>query len=144
MSGCRAKSSVFIQVKVFELMRNCIGNHSGPVANNYFFLPIASLMTQIETQRMVKKNFSSKKLLYMEKHAPHRHRIDWDDENYEVLKRLWESTTCRRRLAELLIEKIDVRLRCTANRSLDRDPVKLRLDELQKTFAFRIWSVRFC
>jgi len=54
MSGFRAKSSAFIQVKVLELMRNCIGNHSGPVANNYFFLPIASLMTQIETQRMVK------------------------------------------------------------------------------------------
>lgn len=135
MSGFRAKSSAFIQVKVLELMRNCIGNHSGPVANNYFFLPIASLMTQIETQRMVKKNFSSKKLLYMEKHAPYRHRIDWDDENYEILKCLWESTTCRRRLAELLIEKIDVRLRRYANRSLDRDPVKLRLDELQKTFC---------
>ncbi len=135
MSTFRGKSSNFIQTKVLLFMRNCIENHSGPVANDDFFLPIASLMTQTETQRLVKKNFSPTKILYLKKHAPYRHRLDWDDENHDILKSLWESATCRRRLAALLIETIDQKMRRFSNRPLDREPFKLRLDELQKTLC---------
>lgn len=149
MATFRAKLSNYTRLGVLQFLRNCIENHTGEVSDEDFFVPIASLMSPAEIARLIKKNFSPHKILYWEKSAPYRHRLDWDDDNQTIFKRVWASTSGRRRLAELLVQKIDLKKRRFTRCNLNQDKFKLRLDELQKTLGLsdlerEILFVSFC
>ena len=135
MSTYRGRSTHFAQAQVLRFMRNAIANHVGEVAEENFFLPIASLMSATETAALIRGAFPPRKIQMLEKIRSRRCRLDWDDENEEILRAVWNAVSCRRRLAELLIRKIDVKRTRFTHRNVDRDRIKLRLDELQRTLS---------
>lgn len=133
MSTFRGRSSHFTRVQVLQFMRNGVKNHVGEVADEDFFLPIASLMSATENAALIRRGFPPRKVLALEKCCRGRYRLEWDDENEEILQAVWNAVSCRRRLVELLIRKIDCKLSRFTRFNLERDRFKLRLDELQKT-----------
>lgn len=133
MATFRGRSSHFTCVQVLQFMRNVVKNHVGEVAGEDFFLPIASLMSAAENAALIRRGFPPRKVLALEKCCRGRYRLEWDDENEEVLQAVWNAVSCRRRLVELLIQKIDCKLSRLTRFNLERDRFKLRLDELQKT-----------
>ncbi|MDD4060129.1 MAG: AAA family ATPase [Kiritimatiellae bacterium] len=135
MSTYRGRSTHFAQAQVLRFMRNAIANHVGEVAEENFFLPIASLMSATETAALIRGAFPPRKIQMLEKIRSRRCRLDWDDENEEILRAVWNAVSCRRRLAQRLIQRIDSkRARCECLAS-GRDRLKLRLDELQRTLG---------
>jgi hypothetical protein len=116
-------------------MRNAIANHVGEVREEDFFLPIASLMSAMDLASMIRRGFSPRKIQSIEKCRSRRNRLDWEDENAAILRVVWNTVSCRRHLAELLIRKIDAKRARFTRLESKRDRIKLRLGELQRTLG---------
>ena len=135
MSTYRGRSSHFTRATVLLYMRNAIANHVGEVREEDFFLPIASLMSAMELASMIRRGFSIRKIQSIEKCRSRRNRLDWEDENEAILRVVWNTVSCRRHLAELLIRKIDAKRTRFTRLESKHDRVKLRLSELQRTLG---------
>lgn len=135
MSTYRGRSSHFTRATVLLFMRNAIANYVGEVREEDFFLPIASLMSAMEIASMIRSGISPRKIQALEKHRSRRSRLDWEDENEAILRIVWNTVSCRRHLAELLIRKIDAKRARFTRLESKRDRIKLRLGELQRTLG---------
>ena len=121
--------------KALSYFINFVNNHNARVEDNDAFAMAAELVTPDELQQLIRDGFPAKTFQRMVNWKDRRNRLDFDDENKEVMREVWSFPFARKRFRAILGEIVG---RFLAGHPLDKtcgERFAVKAKELQKTMG---------
>ena len=123
------------KIKALKFFANFIRNHRDGVEDNDTFELVAGMISPDELQRRIREAFPLKTFQRMVNWKDRRNRLDFDDENKEIIREAWSLPFARRRMCKLLGEIIEDVLAGKPVEKYSEEPFARRTAELQKTLC---------
>ena len=123
------------KIKALKFFANFIRNHSDGVEDNDTFELVSEMISPDELQRRIREAFPLKTFQRMVNWKDRRNRLDFDDENKEIIREAWSLPFARRRMRKLLGEIIEDVLAGKLVEKYSGEPFARRTAELQKTLC---------
>ncbi len=130
-----AKNYYWKNCKALMFFANFIANHNGSVNDNDTFGVVAELLPHNDWKALIESTFPAKTLARMTSFGYRRDRLDFDDEQSEIIREVWSYPFARKRLRLVLAGVVE---RFLAAHPLDGyadEPFALRAAELRKTLS---------